>query len=431
MVTVVLKNKSNQVIRSFRLADEGKHHLIRNHETRRLELVKETSHYEDEGIEFTLLESLQVRQLKGHDYPIDKELSLGFSSEEHHPTTHDGELPKEDEETLTTAYKWSSVAHLSVLAVILLSGFIIQKFFTPEKKEMEVVVLPLPQEEKKLRPEPVKTVKMAKRTSRPVEKSPVQVKRPRRRPVPAKSRVMVKAKSRKKSVGRVQAKHSEIGTLRSLDKLGGIGDTSKETRKGTGYRKSSYGAFGTGSGFGGGLGSGKSGGIKGALAGRGLVGGLSGNGTRAYGAAGYGQGGAGGGRVGRGGGSVGRKVGEIQVPDFSADYNDSEVVGGLTREQVEAVVRKNQGQLAYCYEKALQSNPNLRGRLNTRWVIGPQGQVNTTKITGSSIRSKSVENCVKKTISAWKFPRPVGGVHVDVSYPFDFGRLKLMAGEGG
>ncbi len=437
MVTVVLKDQANRVVRSFLLSDENQHELIRNNETNRIELVKDTKDYEAEEIDFTSLDKVSIKGLKNSNYKVNSSLSLSLL-ENSERSTIDSEMKKEDDTTVVTAFKWSAITHASFLFVIMLGGFIIQKYFTPAtaEKTMEIVVLPVSEELKQQIAQAPKQsmVKVAEKiTAQPEMKSPVQAMNEPKDKVKIpkiKNNVMIKGKSRGESVGYAKGNYSEIGTLRTLEKLGGIGTSTDGNKKGTGYGKSKYGAFGTGTGFGGGLGAGKGGGIKNGLGGKGLVGGLSGEGTRAFGAAGYGEGRFGGGYLGRGGGSVGKNVGDIQVPDFKAAYSDSEVNGGLTREQVEAVVRKNQGQLLYCYEKALQSNPKLRGRIGSRWVIGPSGAVTSIKITSSSVKSGDVESCVQRSITGWKFPHPVGGVHVDVSYPFDFGRLNMMAKGG-
>lgn len=436
MAIVVIQDQAKRVVRSYLLSDEGSHELIRNNETNRIELVKDTQAYDEQEIDYTVLDKVSIKSLKDSSYKINSHLSLTLVDKTER-ATQDPEQKKEDETRVVAAYKWSAISHASFLFIIMLGGFVIEKYFSDKKEEktMEVVILPTKDLEQALAQAPKQNmVKVAEVVKEQVQmKSPVQAKQaPKDRvKVPKiKNNVMIKGKSRGESVGYAKGNYSEIGTLRTLEKLGGIGTSTQGNRKGTGYGTSKYGAFGTGSGFGGGLGSGKGGGIKNGLGGKGLVGGLSGEGSRSFGAAGYGEGRFGGGYIGRGGGSVGKNVGDIQVPDFKADYNDSEVYGGLTREQVEAVVRKNQGQLLYCYEKALQANPKLRGRIGSRWVIGPKGQVTSFKVTSSSIRSGDVEGCVKRSISNWKFPHPVGGVHVDVSYPFDFGRLNMMAKGG-
>jgi TonB family protein len=416
MVNVVLKDGSNRILRTFLTQDEGVHELIMNKESRRIELVKSTAQYEKDGIEFSLIEKLQVKSLKSKDFVISSNLSLGLQTSDM-KTLLDSDMAQEDDKkTLTLAYKYSSAGHAAVIGTILLVGFIMQTFFSkPEEKVMEVVVLPKMEQKQEAKKEVVK-VKVAET---------IKAVKPQVRPKTI-TKILPKPKVRTATItqGMKQAKNAEIGTLRTLEKIGGIGTTTDAKNKGTGYGKNS-GAFGSGNSFGGGLGSGVGGGMKDGLTGKGLVGGLSGNGSRSFGAHGYGEGKFGGGRIGRGGGSLGSKVGNIMVPAFE----DSEINGGLTREQVEAVVRRNSGQLLFCYEKALQSQRDLRGRVTTQWVVGPNGGVTTAKVASTSLNNKQVENCVIASIKGWKFPKPVGGVHVDVSYPFDFGRLNLMAKE--
>lgn len=417
MVNLVLKDGSNRILRSFLVQDENQHSLIMNNDLRRLELVKDTAQLEIDGVDFSLIEKIQVKALRTKDYTISSNLSLGVMTPDL-KTFLASDIPQEDDKkTLTLAYKYSSGAHAAIIAIILLTGWIMQTFFTkPEDKPLEIVVLPK-MEEKLVE---IKKEKQVVRVAETTKQLKPQVK-PR-----TQTKILPKPKVRVAQVtqGMKQAKNAEIGTLRTLEKIGGIGTSTDAKNKGTGYGKNS-GAFGSGKSFGGGLGSGVGGGLKDGLAGKGLVGGLSGSGSQSYGAHGYGEGKFGGGRVGRGGGSLGRKVGDIMVPAFE----DSEIVGGLTREQVEAVVRRNSGQLLFCYEKALQSQPHLRGRVTSQWEIGPAGTVTKAKVASSSLNNRQVENCVIASIKGWKFPRPVGGVHVDVSYPFDFGRLNLMAKE--
>lgn len=417
MVNLVLKDGSNRILRTFLVQDENQHVVLMNNDSRRIELVKSTEQYEKDGVDFSVIEKLTVKSLRAKDFSISSNLSLGVAHSELKPVLASDMAQEEDQKTLTLAYKYSTGAHAAVIALILLTGWIMQTFFMkPEDKPLEIVVLPK-MEEKLVE---VKKEKQVVKVAETKQQLKPQVK-PR-----TQTKILPKPKVRTAQItqGMKQSKNAEIGTLRTLEKIGGIGTSTDAKNKGTGYGKNS-GAFGSGNSFGGGLGSGVGGGMKDGLSGKGLVGGLSGNGSRSFGAHGYGEGKFGGGRVGRGGGSLGRKVGDIMVPAFE----DSEIVGGLTREQVEAVVRRNSGQLLFCYEKALQSQPHLRGRVTSQWEIGPAGTVTKAKVASSSLNNRQVENCVIASIKGWKFPRPVGGVHVDVSYPFDFGRLNLMAKE--
>ncbi|MBX3019598.1 MAG: TonB family protein [Bdellovibrionaceae bacterium] len=423
MVNVVLKDSGSRIVRSYRLGDENQHELVMMKDTGRLELVKSSTVLKQEGLEFDLIDKVSIKSLHANPVKVGH-LTLAISNTNDRSVVTPDLSEENDDERLLYFTKASGLGHFSALFMIFVIGFAVQKWFTPvpEEKPVEVVILP-PQELPKTQPKQQErpTVKMAEEI-KPVRKAVV---RKVVQPKPVVKRLVVKNNRPAVTQGLKKAPRAEIGTLKTLAKIGGIGADTRGRNAGTGFGSGS-GAFGNKNGNGGGLGSGVNGGIKNALSGKGLVGGLSGEGSRAYGAQGYGSDNYGGGRLGHGGGSVGSKVGNLMVPDF----NEGEVNGGLTREQVEAVVRRNSGQLAFCYEKALQAQKDLRGRLTLEWVVAASGGVSRVSVASSSLRSKSVENCVVASVKKWKFPRPVGGVNVDVSYPFDFGRLNLMAKGG-
>jgi outer membrane biosynthesis protein TonB len=429
VMNLVLKDNLDQIVRSFRVQNSETLNVVLLNEQKRISIEGDLKQLTMDDVDFTLLQSVSASSLKTKDLKINANLSLAIL-DSNHQSVPALEMKPEDDRSVVLAYKWSAMAHASVLGGLFLLGFIYTHYFAPEKPTpvMEVIVLPkleekiLPPPPKPIHETPKKIVKVA------VAKTPVVKKiQPKVvKPLEPKVQKIVKVVKPTISQGIKQSQHTEIGTLKTLAKLGGIGADTQAKNKGTGSGSSLNGAFGSGkNGSGGGLGSGLTGGLRDGLMGKGLVGGLSGAGSQSYGAHGYGQGKFGGGRTGHGGASLGQRVGDIVVPAF----NDSEIVGGLTREQVEAVVRRNQGQLLFCYEKALQSSPKLRGRITSQWVVGPAGSVTSAKVASTTLNNSEVESCVTRSIKGWKFPRPVGGVHVDVSYPFDFGRLNLMAKE--
>jgi hypothetical protein len=330
----------------------------------------------------------------------------------------DGNLaPDDSDKKIMSTLKFSALTHVVSLVLILSIGYVVQKFFKENPKKFEVVLLD-PSTSKsfqdlKLPPATVKMIEN-RRPQKSIVRAPIK-------PTPIKPRQRMLAQpSAKRVVPQV-----EIGAMRALDQLGGLGSETSSKTKGSGSSASGRGAFGSKVGLGGGLGS-STGGIKNGLSGKGLVSGLSGEGSKAIGANGMGSAQYAGGNRGFGGKASSAALGALIVPDF----DDSEIVGGLTREQVNSVVKKNEGQLRFCYEKALQSQPNLRGRMTSKWAIGPSGKVQFFKVTSSSLTSKEVETCVSNAIRAWQFPKPVGGVTVEVNYPFDFGRQQWMAKEG-
>ena len=193
--------------------------------------------------------------------------------------------------------------------------------------------------------------------------------------------------------GSAFAKGSALGTD-AQDALGGLigGDV------GGAYGSGGLGVSGVGRG-GGGSGSGKIG--------------LGTLGT-------IGRGGGGGSGVGYGRG-VGRLRGRrIRAPRISV--GQAVVMGSLSKEIIRRIIRRHLNQVRYCYQKELQANPRLAGRVVVKFTIDPSGKVVAVKVQSSTLNNKKVEQCVARAVKNWLFPKPTGGGVVVVSYPFNFKR---------
>lgn len=165
-----------------------------------------------------------------------------------------------------------------------------------------------------------------------------------------------------------------------------------------------------------------SGGVQTSLYGKGIIAAPVGSGGNINGAGGYGTKGKGGGQAGYGQLTL---VGAAGTSSFAIE-REVAVDGGLDRDVIAEVVRRNQGQIMFCYEQGLQSSPGLNGRVAVRWVIGAEGHVKVAGIENSTLASKLVEDCILMRLKTWKFPLPAGGVDVSVTYPFVLKR----AGQG-
>lgn len=93
--------------------------------------------------------------------------------------------------------------------------------------------------------------------------------------------------------------------------------------------------------------------------------------------------------------------------------------GGLTRDQVSRVVRAHAAAIRYCYEKELQRQPNLSGKIDLYWVIRPSGKVDRVKIAASTVGNTAVEGCIERQVRHWNFPRSNGDTIVQ-KFPFFF-----------
>lgn len=188
--------------------------------------------------------------------------------------------------------------------------------------------------------------------------------------------------------------------------------------KGSGAVSNVFGPGGLGTGI-----NNAMGGLRGSSMGD--AGGAGGLGTRGAGAGGGGNslgiGGLGTHGHGRGTGGYGnidlggRGKGETRVVP-----GRTIIKGSLSKQEINRVIRRNLARFKYCYEKQLNANPNLSGKISVNFMISPTGGVGKASVRESSMNDSTVEGCVTKVMKTLKFPRPKGGGIVVVTYPFVF-----------
>lgn len=175
----------------------------------------------------------------------------------------------------------------------------------------------------------------------------------------------------------------------------------------------------------GGLGSGINnamGGLQGtAMGDAGGAGGLGSRGTGAGGGGtGLGIGGLGGGH-GRGSGGKGNiDLGGRGKGTTRVVPGKTIIQGSLSREEIGRVIRAHLNRFKYCYEKQLNANPNLSGKISVYFTIAPNGAVAQASVRETSMNDRNVEECVLTVMRSLKFPQPRGGGVVVVTYPFVF-----------
>jgi hypothetical protein len=97
-----------------------------------------------------------------------------------------------------------------------------------------------------------------------------------------------------------------------------------------------------------------------------------------------------------------------------------QVVGSIDPELIRKVVHEHRAQIRTCYETQLNTRPNLAGKLVSAWTIDQSGTVTEAHTQESTLRDRTVEQCVASKIKTWRFPIPKGGGEVFVTYPFIF-----------
>jgi hypothetical protein len=99
---------------------------------------------------------------------------------------------------------------------------------------------------------------------------------------------------------------------------------------------------------------------------------------------------------------------------------DTIVKGGLSRDVIESVIRRRQYRIRLCYERQLNYNSKLAGKIAVHFVIGAAGQVLKASVAEDTMKNETVKNCVINEVKTWTFPSPEGGTLVNVDYPFVF-----------
>ncbi|MGE0762296.1 MAG: AgmX/PglI C-terminal domain-containing protein [Bdellovibrionales bacterium] len=387
--SLVIENSNGQVVRTLAW-HESRLVAYMNHDTHRVEIVNSIDELADTDFTYTVLAEGLRKDLENKPMRLSDRGTIRLVS--HIDETVDlVELKNDNTDELKTISKWTAIGH-GILALLLLIGSFIMGRLEPEIPEMVTV---FHQE----RPEVKKTVKMSeKKIVRPTFKAKVSNRT-------VKPKYQTTRSVKKVSRIRTQVNVNKVGALGALGgmtngKKGSAGFNINATNSSLGTSLKDVGAGGAG-------------GFERAIHGKGLIAGAVGTGGHT-GSGGYATRGKGGGRPGYGtmsmvGGSNGY---------FLPLEEEALIEGGLDKDQIAAVIQRHLGEIIYCYEKGLQVQPSLNGRVGVAFVINGGGRVATSRIDQSSLRSSKVESCILGKLRNWKFPQPVGGVNVKVNYPF-------------
>lgn len=74
--------------------------------------------------------------------------------------------------------------------------------------------------------------------------------------------------------------------------------------------------------------------------------------------------------------------------------------GDIDRAAIQKVVKRNTGQIRYCYEAQLAKNPALQGRVDVTFVIGTDGHV--TEATADGV-DPELDQCIAGRFKTWVF----------------------------
>ncbi len=105
---------------------------------------------------------------------------------------------------------------------------------------------------------------------------------------------------------------------------------------------------------------------------------------------------------------------------FLAAAQPAPYVGQLQTEQVRATIGKNAAPIGACYQAELKKTPDLKGRVQTTFIVGADGAVVAVKVRSSGLKNEVVEKCIVDALKKMQFPAPEPKGIVIQNYPFVF-----------
>ena len=372
MKQLVLENSSGQVARIFPWDGEAVQVVVRK-DTSRVELHRDVESLKKKKIPFHLVGEIKEDSLAKHHFSLGNGLGQLKLVEKVESIVEDPIENKDNVKLFTLLCLF--VIGMNALFMVFMNS--------------------MPQDTAKIEEElQQQVVKIVQRQPKPQQTATANVSTTNNKSVTKKTQNL-------KRMGALAV----FGSMKNSNQRGGVNVNAAQTSAGPGL---------------GGLQG--SGGTQTALYGKGILSAPLGAGGNLQGAGGYGTKGKGGGQAGYGKMSLVGASGSESIPLS----NEAEVGGGLDLDLVAEVIKKNLGQIRFCYEQGLQSEPSLSGKVTVEFVIGGSGQVKTAGVRSSSLGSQIVDECILSRLRSWRFALPAGGSDVKVVYPFSFKR----AGQG-
>jgi len=120
---------------------------------------------------------------------------------------------------------------------------------------------------------------------------------------------------------------------------------------------------------------------------------------------------------------VGPLQAQTEARSPAIEAGDGATVDGVRRMnkyEIDGHIKARMPQIAQCYKKGLQAKADLHGKLVVGFVVTADGSVGAATVQSSTLNNTPVENCIRAQLSSIRFPPPMDGKVLQVSYPFVF-----------
>lgn len=111
---------------------------------------------------------------------------------------------------------------------------------------------------------------------------------------------------------------------------------------------------------------------------------------------------------------------DVRIPKLKEEGREPPPPPGYcSAANIKRVIGRREGSFRFCYERELQLEPTLKGRVTVRFTIDEGGLVTKLGILSSTLKNRRVETCILGKFRGMRFDKPKGGVCI-VKWPLKF-----------
>jgi Ca-activated chloride channel family protein len=103
---------------------------------------------------------------------------------------------------------------------------------------------------------------------------------------------------------------------------------------------------------------------------------------------------------------------------LSVELGDISTSKGLSKDDIQKVVKQRLSFIELCYQKYLEKKPNIQGGITLQLAIDSSGRVTKVSLVSSKLNDKNLEQCIIQKIKELNFPAPVGKDRVIATVSF-------------
>lgn len=101
---------------------------------------------------------------------------------------------------------------------------------------------------------------------------------------------------------------------------------------------------------------------------------------------------------------------DVDIDEDENEGDEAEPAAVLDKASFDETIHEHFSEVSDCYVAALESNPELQGKLDAEFKIGADGKVlGITALDGSTLKDEGLLACINQAAATWTFALPPQG----------------------